>query len=361
LTQNPNTAEQSIAFAREVLEELTQDGVRLKHSHNYFSPKEKSKKTSDEKNHRVIYTQIGRARKVELKLAAPDNRAGVYPQHNNPGSFHKRLEIIDSLSLNEYSDILTSDSLLEKGFVNYSATMTKKRLIKIQDQFQNLTLEARHHMLALTEKDQRDIEVLFSKHSDKKSYTVARINPELDLVQFIQEVHKDINGRIYCIKHINFDLGEAFVVNESRIDKFGNRRNIAHVGVTGSKYNTLKNSLERFDDGTILWTVSDYSGPRIKTGSAAMKENGEVQLVGEDQSRFNQRLAEQAAKNMGAEGINLRTQQWTGRFSRDGCMPEYKDIFLMRREYKTAARKQVYQIVDGACIPGLDPIFDINF
>lgn len=361
MNSNGTIAEQSIAFAKEVLDELSEGGVKLSHGFNYVSPKARNKKISDKKNHRVIYTQLGMARNVELKLPPPDTRAGVFPLHNNPGNFHKRLEIIDSLSLDTYSDLFTSDTLLEKAFEPKVVTMTKKRLLKIQDQFLNLTLEAFNHMLSISSKDQRDIDIYFKKHEDGISYTVARVNPEFDLVQFIQEVYKDPNGKIHCIKHINFDLGEAFVVNETRIDKLGNLRNIAHVGVTGSKYNTLKNSLERFDDGTIVWTVSDYSASRIKTGSAAMKENGEIILLGENDLRFNRRLSEQAAKNMGAEGINLRTQQWTGRFSRDGCMPEHKDIFLMRREYKTAARKQVYQIVDGACIPGLHPIFDINF
>jgi len=116
----------------------------------------------------------------------------------------------------------------------------------------------------------------------------------------------------------------------------------------------FQNSLERLDDGTIIWTSSDFKDGQKLNGAAILRENGHVILL-EDGDKT---MAEFSARNLGAEGINAKTLAWTGNYSADACLAETEDKYIVRTEYKEAVRKQVYQIVDGACIPGPEPIFD---
>ena len=69
-------------------------------------------------------------------------------------------------------------------------------------------------------------------------------------------------------------------------------------------------------------------------------------------------MAKNAARNMGAEKIG-KDGAWTGKFGRDACVAELQDKYVMRQEYKQAVRRQSNQIIDGASIPGLIPIFNI--
>ena len=65
--------------------------------------------------------------------------------------------------------------------------------------------------------------------------------------------------------------------------------------------------------------------------------------------------AKLAARNMGAEVVIGNA--WGGRFCPSGCRPE---CHPMQQNFKAQVRLQINQIIDGATIPGLDPIFKIN-
>ena len=57
---------------------------------------------------------------------------------------------------------------------------------------------------------------------------------------------------------------------------------------------------------------------------------------------------------MGAELVV--DNQWGGRFCPSGCRA---DCHPLQRDFKLQVLNQINQIIDGATIPGLDPIFRI--
>jgi hypothetical protein len=375
LSQSP-TLEESIAFARQVLAAKPGEVVNVGHTFNYFNRKlrnfPKSQQIKKQSPEKIIYTNPGQARSLELYQKLQDYRAGNFPQHNSHGDFHTNLEVLPSISLEVYSDLHTVNNLLEYEFEEQQAVLTKKKIAKIGKQFANLSSECFMQMMCLHDvKDKRDFNVWVKRgpigffsdpnishqnSQEGEEVVIAYINQARGLIQFIQTITRNIYGDIIDLKHIVYELGIPIVINQSTFDKFGNLRNIAHVGITGNAQNGFINSLERFDDGTVLWTSSEKDSQDIYlTGSAALKFDGEVVLV----DGGDRRMSEFSARNLGAEGIHPRTLSWTGRYSPEGCLKEVDDKFIVRREYKSAVRKQVYQIVDGACIPGPEPIFNI--
>jgi hypothetical protein len=373
LSQSP-TLEQSIEFARQVLAANPGDIVKVGHSFNYFNKQRRSFKNSDEKKQvpeKVIYTNPGQARSLKLYQKDFEYRVGNFPQHNSAGDFHENLEILPSISLEVFSDLHTVSNLLEREFEEQNAVLTKKKISKIGKQFANLSSECFLQMMCLHDsKDKRDFKIWVKRGpigfftspniSHQQSFegeeiVIAYINQSRGTIQFIQTITKNIYGDIIDLKHVVYELGIPIVINQSTFDKFGNLRNIAHVGVTGSTKNGFINSLERFDDGTVLWTSSELVKGCYHSGSSALKIDGSVILL----DGGNKKLSEFSARNLGAEGIHPRTLSWSGKYSPDACLREIDDKFIVRREYKSAVRKQVYQIIDGACIPGPEPIFNI--
>lgn len=372
MTNQVQEIDKSIDMAQAILEAAPGEMLRIKHFHNYFSKQQRSsgKERTDEQNEneQVIFTNPGQARSVELRLAPMDPRVGIHPQHNTPGFYRTKLETIPSLTLDDYQNIHTVDCLEEAGFVHKVASLTRKHIDGVAYQFANLSSRCFRDMMCLVEESKRDFDVWlkypeehkeFVEHNGKQipincDIDIAYINPRLELIQFIQTVRYNKDLKIVDLRHVIFEAGMPLVANQSCFDCYGNLRNIAHVGVTGSVSNSFQNSLERFDDGTIVWTSSDYKDGKKLTGAAVLRDNGQVILLKDGDKT----LSEYSGRNLGAEGINPRTLAWTGAFSCDGALPESEDKYIVRTEYKEAVRKQVYQIVDGACIPGPQPIFD---
>jgi hypothetical protein len=378
------TIQETIEFAQSILNSdagekyiktiAKEELININHGFNYFNktisrPHFKERTESDEKKEHIIYTAPGQAMALELRLGLSDPRAGNYPQHNSPGFFKRQLEVIPSLLLDDYKNIHTVICLQEAGYVLKVAKLTKKHLEKVAHQFANLSQRCFRDMMCLYQEDMRDFTAWIKIPQDHQEWielkgkqlpincdiNVAYINPRLQLIQYMQTMQYNDQGKIIDMKHIVFEAGLPLVINQSKFDCYGNLRNIAHVGMTGSNSNSFQNSLERFDDGTVIWTSSDFRGGQVLTGSAALKESGEVILIeGGDHT-----MAEFSARNLGAEGINPKTLAWTDKYSADACIAEKDDKFIVRREYKQAVRKQVNQIVDGACIPGPEPIFDL--
>lgn len=366
-----STIDKSIDLAQAILESMPNEIMSVKHSFNYFSRQarpNKARTEDDEENEQVIFTDFGQARSVELKLPPPDLRAGTFPQHNTPGPFRKNFETIDSLRLDDYQGLHTAQCLEDAGFVVQRAILTRKHIDKVAHQFANLSPRCFRDMMCLFDESKRDFEVWIKypqEHDNWVAYKgkripvgvdidIAYINPRLDLIQFIQTVRYDQDLNIIDLRHVVFEVGLPLVANQSCFDKFGNLRNIAHVGVTGSKQNAFQNSLERLDDGTVIWTSTDFKDGKKLTGTALLRHSGEVLLLADG----DRRMAEFSARNLGAEGINPKTLAWTGRYAPDAAKAERDDKYIVRTEYKQAVRSQVYQIVDGACIPGPEPIFD---
>ncbi len=350
------------------------DIARIKHSHNYFNrtitrPNFKERTEETEDHEYIIYTAPGQARALELKLAPKDPRAGLYPQHNTPGFFRNNLEVLPSVILDDYQNIHTMICLFEAGYIPKTARLTKKHIERIAHQFANLNPRCFRDMICLYKDTMRDFKVWMKVpkgHNDWIEYKgkqlaincdihVAFVNPRLQLIQYMQTMRYNENAEIVDMKHVVFEAGLPLVINQSCYDAYGNLRNIAHVGMTGSSSNSFQNSLERFDDGTVIWTSSDFKNGQALTGSAALKTNGEVILL----AGGDPLMAQFSARNLGAEGINHKTLAWTERFAPEACVAEKDDKFIVRREYKQAVRKQVNQIIDGACIPGPEPIFDV--
>lgn len=360
MAETSSTINEAIKFAQSVLDAKPGTVVNVAHHFNYFGRRTKFKKHGlgfDLENQgRVVYMVPGQARALQLTDSEQiaDHRAGRIPQHNSPGFFHNQLGIITSSSLNEYLNFTNIETLESSGFSQQNSILTKRKLSHLAKQFCNLTTQGFKGMMCLDgDSDKRDFEI-WTRYKDNFTIQVAYINPELGCIQFIQEITRNNYMSIVDVKHIVFEMGIALVINQTCYDEFGNLRNIAHVGVTGNQKTGYNNSLERFDDGTIIWTCSNHKAKGIPTGSAALKDNGEIILIAGDPN-----LAKSAARNLGAEGINEHNQTWTGQYSESACIPEAEDRFIIRREYKNAVRKQANQIVDGACIPGLEPIFKV--
>ena len=349
--------DEAINFAEAVLASDPKKGFKVEHVHKYFSGKgNKNPLLDEELEHRIVYSAPGQALSLEVKDLYRDSaRAGLYPQHNSAGEFPDMLEIIPSLQLNNFVGLSTPELLETSGFVKTNATLTKKKVSQIQAQFANLSPICFEEMMCINLNDtQRDFEVYANYVDDE--IIVAYLNPKLQITQFFQSYKLDGLGEIYDVKHVVCEAGLPIVINQTIKDCYGNLRNIAHVGVTGSKKNNYFNSLERFDDNSFIWTSSDYKYGRNLTGSAVLFDDGRIELIdGSDHT-----MSEVSARNLGAEAINPKTLKWKGKFSHDGCIAEEFDKYVVRREYKAKVRTQVNQIIDGACIPGFDPIFKVN-
>lgn len=339
--------------------------VRLQHSFNYLGSRSKPKsseirKTPNGKNveTRVIYNTPGRARSVDLMLIDTDLRAGSHPQHNSVGCFTDDIEQLCSVSFSEFTGMLSPLDLEQRGFVKRQAPLTQKRLIQVAKQFSHMSLEAFKQMICVYDPKQRDYDVYVRKTNttdcESSGITeVAVFHPQFKVLQFVQIIQKDDLGRIVNLKHIVFDAGEPIVINEARLDKSGSLRQIAHVGDWGgsSQYN---NSVERFDDGSIVWTITQQTEEPL-SASAVLKTDGQIIIV----ANLDHSMHHAVARNLGAEGIDPIAGRWTGVYDPMATLAERDDKYLLRREYKDSVRKQVFQIVDGAAIPGLVPIFDI--
>ena len=363
--------DKSINLAESILEALPDEIMSVGHNFNYFSRQarpNRARTEADEANEQVIFTDFGQARSVELKLPPPDARAGTFPQHNTPGAFRKDFETISSLRLTDYEGLHTVECLEKAGFKLQRAILTRKHIDRVAHQFANLSPRCFRDMMCLFDDSKRDFEVWIKIPQDHDQWAVhegkrvpvaididiAYINPRLDLIQFIQTVQYDQDLNIIDLRHVVFEVGLPLVANQSCFDKFGNLRNIAHVGVTGSKENSFENSLEGLDVGTVIWTSSDFKDGKTVSGAALLRHSGEVVLLADG----DRRMAEFSARNLGAEGINPKTLAWTGRYAASAAKAEADDKYVVRTEYKQAVRSQVYQIVDGACIPGPEPIFN---
>ena len=352
-----STIDEAISFAEAVLAQDPKNGFRVEHEHRYFSsPKNKSHLIDETKDTQIIYMGPGVARSIEMIDTSFDERSGLFPQHNSRGSFPDDFDINPSLVLSVFQGLSTEHLLEEKGFYKDKASLTKKKLSLIQNQFANLSPICFEEMMCIqSDVKQRDFDVWVC-HKDDGEIVVAYLNPNLNIVQYFQSYRIDQYGEVYEVKHVVCEIGIPIVVNQTIIDKFGNYRNIAHVGVTGSKKNSFYNSLERFDDGSLVWTSSDYKFGKQATGSAVLLDDGSIKLLeGSDML-----MAEFSARNLGAEAIDPKTLKWKGQYSPEGCISELEDKYVTRREYKAQVRNKVSQIIDGACIPGLIPIFKVN-
>jgi hypothetical protein len=357
LMPKSSTIDDAISFAEAVLAADPKKGFRVEHAYKYFSGASNKNHLIDaSKENQVIFTGPGKARVIEILDSNLDKRSGLFPQHNSVGIFPEQFEINPSQKLSRFQGLSTANLLEDKGFFNTTAILTKKKLSLIQNQFANLSPLCFEEMMCISsDAKQRDFNV-WACCDDNGEIIIAYMNPYLEVVQFFQSYRLNESGQIIDVKHVVCETGIPIVLNQTMIDCYGNHRNIAHVGVTGSKVNSFYNSLERFDDGSLVWTSSDYKFGKNETGSAVLLDDGSIKLL----EGSNLELAQFSARNLGAEAIDPKTLKWKGEYSIEGCISEDEDKYITRREYKAQVRKKVNQIIDGACIPGLSPIFLIN-
>lgn len=331
--------------------------VSLEHRHNYvggaFAYKNSSQRgvMLDPENFQETVMMIGRgkARPVRIAVAPEDTRAGAYPQHNSPQEFREDLQIIESKSLDPYERMIDVPTLESMGYKHKIIPTTKDRLLKIHSQFAHLSKFAFNQMMGIANPDKRDFDVWY-KHIEKANQLlVAYPYKKTGVTVFVQVISFAQNMQdILAIKHASFDEGKPVVVNETLVDQYNNIRQLAHLGVKGAS--TAYNSVERFDDGTVTWTVTFKNPDKSKTtGVAALKTDGEIVLL---QKELNPAL-ELAARNLGAEAVI--NDAWAGKFSPEACQVECHEL---QKAFKDKVRKQIGQIVDGANIPGLIPIFN---
>lgn len=313
----------------------------------------------------VIYTKPGKARPLQLKASVSDGRAGRLPQHNTPGNFDPNMEVRPTRDIFIIKNkIYHTDYLPDFGYTPHSVVMTRKKLHDIYEQFSNLSFAAFQHMLGINiaqDRDKRDFEVWVRKESPLE-YSYICTELESGYATFMQIVKKNETGQIVNVIYVPFELGEALVMAESYIDGSGRLRNVVHIGLPNAS-NTeesqldKRSGLERLDDGTMIWILSQYKGTKCSTGAAALRPDGSIVLMA---NSLNKKLAQNAGRSLGGECIATATQTWTGRFSLDACVPASEDPFIIRTEYKAAVRKQTSALVDGSCIPSLQPIFDVK-
>lgn len=326
--------------------------VDLQHNFNYvggaFAYKNSRKKRNvldpQKKEKSVLITGYGRARPVDVAKKEHDPRAGNFPEHNSPKEFREDIEILEAKSLESYKALKNIAAYEEKGYKHKQITLTKDKIKNISMQFSHLSIYAFNQMLCITTPDKRDFDIWYKKLTKAKQTIVAYPHPKTGLTRFVQVIQHDQDGEVSGIKHCIFDNGAPIVVNESVVDVFGNLRQIAHVGVKGGSL--AKNAVERFDDGTVIWTVTMEN----QSGTAALRPNGEVLIV---QDELND-ASMLAARNLGAEGLNP-DGTWTGKFDLQACLVEENQL---RLDYKVSVRKQISKIIDGASIPGLLPVFN---
>lgn len=333
--------------------------VKLEHRHNYvggaFAYKNSSTnaKLLDPENFQETVLMIGRGKARPVRIAAPqtETRAGIYPQHNSPDDFRSNIEIIESKSLDAYVRLNDVKSLEEAGYKHIVAQLPRERLARIHAQFAHLSKFAFNQMLGIPNPDKREFDVWVKRNDKAKQFIVAYPYKKTGVTIFVQvidyaEDFKTITG----IKHCTFDEGAAMVVNETVLDSFGNVRQLAHLGVKGAS--KAFNSVERFDDGTVAWTVTIRDGANKITGMAALDPEDQVTIV---HDLMNDATV-LAAKNMGAEEV--LNDKWTGGFSLEACKAGGHP---MQTAFKETVRRQIGQIIDGATIPGFVPIFHIPF
>ncbi|MBU6197147.1 MAG: hypothetical protein KGO93_06250 [Cyanobacteria bacterium REEB446] len=327
--------------------------VDLRHTFNYvggafaYKNSKNIKKSISEDNFRETIMMIGygKARKVSLAMPDADKRAGVFPQHNSVDEFKTNLELLPSRDLQPYEVMVDVETLEKNNFQLSIVPITKDRLSKLQKQLSHMSPYAFNQMMDIPRPDKRDFKVYYK--IIKKTRQIITVYPHRKSLQslFAQVVQYDEENHVNSIKHCSFDNNAPYILNESKIDKFGNLRQIAHVGRKGG--GIAQNSVERFDDGTLIWVITQEK----ETGAAALKPNDEVVFVG----NVINNAAKLAARNMGAEVVIGNA--WGGRFCPSGCRPE---CHPMQQNFKAQVRLQINQIIDGATIPGLDPIFKIN-
>lgn len=341
--------------------------VTLQHSHNYiggpYAYKNSSKKGKllDPIDYEPIVLTPNPGQASVFNMAMPEeDRVGQFPQHNtvifreeeivdeynDPGDdaddFVKNLELLPSRNLKPYENLTRIKMLNESKFERRTCTMTKSRLDRIRSQFSHLSPKAFNQMLNITRPDVRDFTVWHKTLAKSRQLIFAYPDKASKLTLFVQVIQYAEDGTVASIKHCSFADGEPLVINETTVDKFNNVRQIAHLGAKGGGENY--NSVERFDDGTVCWIVTNGK----ETGAAALKPDNEIVFVG----NLMNDSAKLAARNLGAEGV--KNGKWNGSFAASACKAKCLPI---QEAFRQKTRAQLNQIVDGSSIPGLDPIF----
>lgn len=337
------------------------DEVDLRHKYVYvgghYAYKNSSKKAArldpDDLKQLILMARPGQASSINISMPHDDERAGIHPQHNTVvpydedglellESFIKSLELIPSRTMSPYANLATVKGLKEAKFEEHICSMTKQRLDKVQAQFSHLSAFAFNQMLDIPRPDKRDFPVWVKKLDKQNQVIIAFPEKKSKKTIFAQVIQYNDDKHILGIKHCSFSDSIPLVINESFIDKFSNYRQIAHLGPKGAS--EYFNSVERFDDGSVSWIVNHKN----ETGAAVLRPNGEIAFV---EGVINH-SAHVAARNVGAEGV--RDGEWTGQFDERACQPEAN---VMQEVFKDKVRSQIGQIIDGAAIPGLDPVF----
>lgn len=350
------------------------DSVKLEHKHHYFggpysykssakAAKGKQVALDPENLHQmVLMTRPGQISKVSIALPDDDLRAGIFPQHNTvfheteidediedilPTSikeddYTNSLELIRAKDLNPYKHLTNIVLLKQAGFQKRVCSMTKARLSKIKAQFSHLSDFAFNQMLDITRPDKRDFTVWYKVIHKNSTLLIAYPCEKTKYTNFVQVINYDKHKRINAIKHCVFSEEEPIVINETLIDKFNNVRQIAHLGAKDE--NSKLNSVERFDDGTVSWIVDDG----VDSGAACLLESGRIVFV---ENKLNE-STKLAARNLGAE--KCIDGEWQAEFDPSACEGTGGPV---QESFKVKVREQISNIIDGASIPGLEPIF----
>ncbi len=333
--------------------------LRLEHRHNYvggafaYKNSSKSPKLLDPENFQemVLMIGLGKARPVRISAPAEETRVGIYPQHNSAEDFRENTEIVESKALESYQKLHDIHDLEKLSYKQLLISMPKERLVRCHAQFAHLSKFAFHQMMGIPNPDKRDFDVWAKKIEKSRQVIMVYPYKKTGLTIFVQVVdYAEDLQTITGIKHCTFDQGKPLVINETLLDRHLNVRQLAHLGVKGS--GLAYNSVERFDDGTVAWTITLREEASKLTGMAALRPDDTIVIIGGDLNE----ASSLAAKNLGAEDI--KDDKWTGVFSREACKPESHP---MQKTFKETVRKQIGQIVDGATIPGLMPIFQLDY
>lgn len=334
--------------------------VKLEHRHNYvggafaYKNSSSSAKMLDPENFQETVMMIGRGKARPVRIAAPDKdlRSGSYPQHNSPHDFRQSLELIESKSLEAYSRLNDVHSLEENAYKHLVVPFPRERMARVHAQYAHLSKFAFNQMLGIPNPDKRDFDVWVKKIEKTRQLIIAYPYKKTGVTIFVQVVDlaEDLTT-VVAIKHCTFDEGAPIVINESALDKFSNVRQIAHLGVKGAS--KAYNSVERFDDGSVTWTVTIKSDNSKTSGTAVLKLDDSVEILHDEVNE----ASKLAAKNLGAEGVEL--DKWSGVFDPNACSG--LNDHPMQTDFKETVRRQIGQIIDGATIPGFVPIFPVHF
>jgi len=208
-----------------------------------------------------------------------------------------------------------------------------------------LSTFAFNQMLDINRPDKRDFIVWYKIIEKNNQIIIAYPNEKDKTTNFIQVIQYDNAENILGIRHCTFAENIPLVINETTIDKFNNLRQIAHLGAKGDS--PYLNAVERFDDGSVSWAIT-HNGVN---GAGLLLPNGEIKYI---DNIFNE-STKIAIRNLGAEKII--DGSWTGEVDLEACKINSSPV---QEAYKDKVRKQISQIIDGATIPGLDPIFWIS-